>query len=249
MEGIFSWVKNIVIFVLVLSLIEEVLPDADYKKYIRAAAGMVFILVVFSPLLGLFNMTGTVDYYFQWESFKTAFAGSGLAEESSFDEEALEARRQAMVISQYENNLKEQIRVLVENQGYNVAQVGVCVDESQDGETFGAVKSIVVRLRGNNENDSQADDPTGANPTSSQADDPTGANPAASGTEPEIQAVEPVVIGETDSENEGEKQKDRTSAAGTSSGAYAELRRLLSENYGVHMNNISIIIGDGDSFE
>lgn len=236
MEGIFSWVKNIVIFVLVLSLIEEVLPDADYKKYIRAAAGMVFILVVFSPLLGLFNMTGTVDYYFQWESFKTAFAGSGLAEESSFDEEALEARRQAMVISQYENNLKEQIRVLVENQGYNVAQVGVCVDESQDGETFGAVKSIVVRLRGNNENDSQADDPTGA-------------NPAASGTEPEIQAVEPVVIGETDSENEGEKQKDRTSAAGTSSGAYAELRRLLSENYGVHMNNISIIIGDGDSFE
>ncbi len=235
MEGIFSWVRNVVIFVLVLSLIEEILPDEDYRKYIRAVAGMVFILVVFSPLLELFNVRGSVDYFFQWESFKTAFSGSDLADGGNFDGDALEQERQALVLNEYEAALKEQIRVLVENQGYGVKEVGISVEDNEDSENFGAVKAIVVCLHPEADGIGSGD---------------AGLSEDAGRSEKTITAVEPVVIGsDSDGENVADTEKAAVSMVPATGEKYVDLRRLLSENYGVHMNYISIVFEGGDRFE
>ena len=52
MESVYSWVKNIIYYMIFLSVVSNLLADSKYEKYIRFFAGMVLILLVVSPLTG-----------------------------------------------------------------------------------------------------------------------------------------------------------------------------------------------------
>lgn len=227
MEAVFSWVKNIVVFFLVLTLIDEILPDSDYRKYIRLAGGMVLILIVFSPVLKLFDMSDSMDYYYQWESLKTAAAGNSLILDG-FDSQSAGERKNDWILSQYEGNLREQITTLVENEGYGVDSIQVQVDENEAGEDFGKVLAL----------DMQIYKPEAAFAAGKQGE--------ALAPVETIAPVAPVDIG--DAEDDDSDGGSGTVAAGSSaesgsaitSDEILALKKLLSCNYGVHMNQISI---------
>lgn len=215
MEVVFSWVKNIIVFFLIFTLLEEMLPDSDYKKYIRVAGGMVFILVVFSPLLKLLSIDDSMDYFFQWESFKTALSKEQYPGYDTFDGQAAEGQKESWVLSQYKENIKEQIRLLIENEGYNVYSVHVQVDESGESDTFGCILSVEIILKqhtdgGEADNDIQ------------------------------VESVEPVIIDGSNNSNQG-KQNRLSPVSGEDQ---LKIKQLLSNNYGVSMNDISISMED-----
>ena len=156
MDAVFSWVKNIIVFFLVITLLEEILPDSDFKKYIRVAAGMVFILVVFSPLLKLFGVSGSMDYFFHWESFKSAIGKTAVS--GDFDGEAVQSRKEAWILAQYKENLGEQIQLLVETEGYIVQAMTLSVDEDAQSDTFGSVLGISLDISPKVHTDGDAED-------------------------------------------------------------------------------------------
>lgn len=254
MEAVFSWVKNIVIFFLVLTLLEEILPDSDYKKYIRTAAGMVFILIVFSPLLKLFDMDRSMDYFFQWESVKNALAYDSTVQLEGFDEAAAAREKEAWVLSQYKENLKAQIQTLVENQGYEVRDLEVSVEEDSSRGNFGSIKEIALVLR-----------------------EPSGDFAGAAADVEKVERVAPVEIGGTadssgeslgagsnvdgagtadstsggaDAGSDGAHDKDSAASSADSAiagaaddaAALEALLQLLSGNYGIARSQISITL-------
>ncbi len=231
MEAVFSWVKNIVVFFLVLTLLEEILPDSDYKKYIRAAAGMVFILIVFSPLLKLFNVDGSVDYFFQWESFKNALAFDDGASLDSFDGSAAALQKESWVLDQYKGSLKEQMQALVENEGYTVASLEIDVEEDKDSEDFGAVMEVRLVLG------AVADDRI-LEGSGSAGDEEAQNDKGSSKVEP-VEKVEPVAV---DGLEAPVTAKNENKA---SDEAFLPLKELLSANYGVPVNQIVITMEGG----
>ena len=53
MEGLLlDWARNILFFLVFLSVITHLLADHSYEKYIRFFAGMVLILITISPFKG-----------------------------------------------------------------------------------------------------------------------------------------------------------------------------------------------------
>lgn len=262
MEAIFSWVKNIVVFFLVLTLIDEILPDSDYRKYIRLAGGMVLILIVFSPVLKLFGVSDTVDYYYQWESLKTAVAGNSLISDG-FDSQSAGERKNDWILSQYEDNLKTQITTLVENEGYGVDSIQVQVDENEAGEDFGKVLALdmqIYKLGGASAPGAAAADGYGINGGENDGGIADSETSGAGGTVTPVETVAPVDIGGAENgdshggvtdgvvaESGGTDGSGAVVAGGLpeSVGAIASdeilaLKKLLSGNYGVHMNQISI---------
>lgn len=138
MNGINSWVKNIVVFLLLLTLIEQVLPNSDYKKYIKIAAGLILILIVFSPVLSFLKLDTSLSYYFQWENFKISAA--------DFQAEELEAERNDYIVEQYKGNLEQQMITLFSNEDFSVAGAAVEIDEDAQSEEFGQIYSIDIRI-------------------------------------------------------------------------------------------------------
>lgn len=51
MEFVYSFVKNICVFTLVITLILNIFPDSRYKKYIKLFAGVLLIALVFNPIV------------------------------------------------------------------------------------------------------------------------------------------------------------------------------------------------------
>jgi len=50
MEFIYSYIKNICIFMLVITIITNIFPEKRYIKYIKFFAGILLILIVLSPV-------------------------------------------------------------------------------------------------------------------------------------------------------------------------------------------------------
>lgn len=264
MEAIFSWVKNIVVFFLILTLIDEILPDSDYRKYIRLAGGMVLILIVFLPVLKLFHMTDSMDYYYQWESLKTAVAGSSLIDDG-FDGAAADQRKNDWILSQYEENLGAQIAALLENEGFGLDAVSVSVNEDDASEDFGQIQAITLEIyriedaaaAGNGgANAGVNNDATGngaataGNGDARAGSDNGGANVVNDnddakvtngGANAEIGAdVKPVTPVAPVRIDESAAVTDEPDAGSIASDEILALKKLLSGNYGVHMNQIII---------
>lgn len=53
MEFIYSYIKNICVFTLVTTLILNIFPDRQYKKYIKLFVGILLLALIFNPLVKL----------------------------------------------------------------------------------------------------------------------------------------------------------------------------------------------------
>ena len=43
---IYDWIKNLVFYLILMTMLMQIIPDSDYKKYIRFFTGLVLILLV-----------------------------------------------------------------------------------------------------------------------------------------------------------------------------------------------------------
>ena len=144
MEKIFSWVQNVVVFLIVLTLVNELLPSKDYEKYIRVAAGMILILIIAVPILDLINARGSMDYYFSWESMKTLLTGN-VSWHGNLDEAALESQRTAMIMEEYVKNLEAQVRETLKSEGFCAENIEFVISENTADEEFGRILSMNIR--------------------------------------------------------------------------------------------------------
>ena len=51
MGYVFTWVKNLVCFYLLLTVVLHLLPRQSYRKYVRFFSGMLLTILVVSPVL------------------------------------------------------------------------------------------------------------------------------------------------------------------------------------------------------
>ena len=68
-EILLEWARNIIFFMVFLSVISHLLADASYEKYIRFFAGIVLILITVSPLKGGLDFQEKAGRFFEEFSF------------------------------------------------------------------------------------------------------------------------------------------------------------------------------------
>ena len=61
MEFIYSYIKNICIFMLVITIITNIFPERRYIKYIKFFAGILLILIVLSPVFKITKKNINID--------------------------------------------------------------------------------------------------------------------------------------------------------------------------------------------
>lgn len=138
MSVFYEWIRNIVIFLLLISLIYQLLPDSEYKKYMRVCAGLILIVIVFSPLLKLTEADMDFSYFFGLENLKTEIGS--IEYPSSFYE--AENERIEAVTQNYKKQLeKEALNLFAEGPLY-ITEAYVEIETNIDSKDYGAVKSI-----------------------------------------------------------------------------------------------------------
>lgn len=138
METFYSWIKNIVFFLLLTSFIYQILPDSDYKKYVKVCLGLILVLVTIWPLMQWSGTTESLSYYMDLAYAKI--------DAQSFEAMSVDAKNQRMtaVITQYKTQLEQQVMALFEGSGLYPVDIQMAVVEDVNSDSYGRVLSVDI---------------------------------------------------------------------------------------------------------
>lgn len=130
MSYIYTWVKNLVCFYLLLTVVLHLLPQKSYRKYIRFFAGMLLIILVVSPVLSLLgNEEALKSKISQAEFFQDL-------DNMKLDTEHLEAVQKETYLREYENALEMDVGRMAEQKQLVAQAVEVRLTEEYEVESI-----------------------------------------------------------------------------------------------------------------
>ena len=124
-EILLEWARNIIFFMVFLSVISHLLADASYEKYIRFFAGIVLILITVSPLKGGLDCQEKAGRFFEEFSFfqEKEQAGKAL---SKADQE-----RMGAFLAEYKKEAEARIQETMQAEGVICSQAEVEIEKDE----------------------------------------------------------------------------------------------------------------------
>lgn len=92
-EFLYQWITNITSYLVIITAVIHVLPENNYKKYIRFFTGLILVFLLSAPILKVFGMERTFYELYEGEAYRQQIRemedAKGYIEEI-FEEEAQE---------------------------------------------------------------------------------------------------------------------------------------------------------------
>lgn len=136
MDFIYSWVKNIVFFLVLITIINNLVGDSSYKKYVNLISGMILMILVISPFLNLFDINENIDYYFSKNTF------TNNTENINNELISMEETKMQLIIDEYKKEIESTTKQLLEKQGLYISKFHVDINENFDDESFGEIEQM-----------------------------------------------------------------------------------------------------------
>ncbi len=130
MSYIFAWVKNLVCFYLLLTVVLNLLPKKNYQKYVRFFSGMLLTILVTSPILSLMGNE---------ELLREKISQAGLFQELNnlkLDTAHLEDTQKERYLQEYERALEMDVSHIAEQKELTVSEVKVCLSQDYQVESI-----------------------------------------------------------------------------------------------------------------
>lgn len=132
-------VRNLVLLLFVVVLLEMLMPQGQFNRYLRMVAGLLVILMMVTfigSLLRGFPAENSLAALAERSGVSPVVKGSDLWQLN---------RRQALHI--YRDNLAEAVRRIVEEEGgRQVSSIQLAIDENESSAAYGSVLSLTVTV-------------------------------------------------------------------------------------------------------
>jgi stage III sporulation protein AF len=138
MGEIYEWVRNIVVFLILNTIIMNLLGNSSYKKYVSIVSGMILLLIVVSPFLKLFNMDGILDYYLNANIYQ--------ADVSDFQSELriMEDKQKDAVFAGFNDRVKDQVADVLQDNELYLYGVDLVMNQDVESNSFGEIISMKI---------------------------------------------------------------------------------------------------------
>lgn len=146
MDFLKEWVTNIIIFILLATVLDMLLPNSSFQKYTKIVTGLILIAIILSPVMKLFNT-----------DFETAIASIGqyngqedekIKNSIEFQKREIQASQHAYILQTMAVQLKTAAEEeLMEQQGMEIANIELEVND-QDQRSFPEnLEYVIVHLK------------------------------------------------------------------------------------------------------
>lgn len=134
--GIYEWIKNIAFYIILVTVVMNVIPNHNYKKYINLFTGMVMIILVLAPISKLLQINTRLDTNF----IKNMYS----QELNSLKINSVDASNQSttQIFDEYKNEIGTQVEKIVNEEGYYMVEADVEMNEDMESEEYGNLESI-----------------------------------------------------------------------------------------------------------
>ncbi|WP_418747443.1 stage III sporulation protein AF [Frisingicoccus sp.] len=146
-----EWIQNVVVFLLLMTMAGQLIPEEKYRKYIHLTMGLLLILVILLPLTKLTGMEEKIYQNFIRESFRIS-AADARAGESIVGAEG-------QFSDGYRQMIREEVRLYFEANSMVMKYCELDMDDDAESENYGQIYQmkvgIVPKDRNMDETDSQ----------------------------------------------------------------------------------------------
>jgi stage III sporulation protein AF len=137
--GIFKeWIQNMVVFLLLMTMAGQLIPDEKYKKYIRLTMGLLLILVLVLPLCRIAGVDGTMYQNYLKESIRIAVADASGTSSSSENREQMEAA--------YTQIIREEIEAYFDSESMTVKYCELSVAADTESSSYGKIERLQIGI-------------------------------------------------------------------------------------------------------
>lgn len=133
-----TWVYNIAVFIIFISIIELILPQQKYKKYIKLILGLIFILVVIEPFFSIMGL----DNYLTMSTMNSKLLIEQENVKTGLD--YYNDKQKDIVRGQYEIMVLEQIETLLSNNDIKLYEGKI--EFHEDDDQYGEIKNIELTI-------------------------------------------------------------------------------------------------------
>lgn len=107
MELLIEWITQILIFLLLASVIDLLIPKTTMKKYIHLVLGLILLLIFLKPFFSLFQINFETALEPSIPSlFNTTENEESIENSIEFQKKEIQASQDAYILEQMENHLK-----------------------------------------------------------------------------------------------------------------------------------------------
>lgn len=136
-----SWILNIIILAVLISLLEIIIPSGKMKKYINMVSGFILILAIINPFISFFKRGVNLKEF--------QISGSNYIDKREVEENSKILKKQQMkqTVDLYRKKIISQIEETVkEVEGVNNAEADLIINEDYTSSGFGEIKRIFIYL-------------------------------------------------------------------------------------------------------
>ncbi|EMT47198.1 MULTISPECIES: stage III sporulation protein AF [Anoxybacillus] len=135
-----EWISHIITFILLAVVIELILPNGSFQKYVKMVVGLLFIFILFSPLFRLFH--GDVD---TWLASIQQQPNETFENDIEKKKKEIQASQRAYILEQMAVQLKNiAAEELMRTYGLIVTDISFTIGESEQNPP--PIESITVEL-------------------------------------------------------------------------------------------------------
>lgn len=148
-----EWIQRILVYVIIVTVLRSLIARPQYQQYFRFLSGMILILLLLSPLFRFLGNEG------EWYQMLEEKVWKMDMEEIDTELAVAEGDFQTIVLEEYENTVKRQVRKMGEQQGISVKKTTVNISEEgtlqkmeihlseeSDGVTKAKIKEFRLRI-------------------------------------------------------------------------------------------------------
>ena len=140
MNIISNWIKNIVIYMILNTIIMNLLGNSRYKKYVSIVSGLILVMIVITPLLKILHLDDELDYNIRSKEFAVEAAdfknSLSLMEKSKTD----------LIFKDYKEKMQSQVEEIAWSQELYLVTCNIDLDNDPDSEGFGEIISMDLVL-------------------------------------------------------------------------------------------------------
>ena len=138
MEQLRTWIMGMVTFLLMMTLVEQMIPGEKYRKYVRLAMGLILILMISMPVMRIFGVEENVLQNFVQENLKLSSLEAAAAQ-PLFTEADL-------FTESYEQTIRREIDVYFADQSMNMAECNMDIVTDASARDYGSICSMDIEL-------------------------------------------------------------------------------------------------------
>lgn len=141
MNVLYEWIRSLVSYMILMTVIMNLLPDKKYEKYLHLFTGTVFLLLVFRPLADMTGVEERIAGAFERITFQTD------AKILQKEIEDADGTRMGQLVERYRAVLEQELFTMAEAVQAECEHVELVIETNLENAEFGALRNVKMRFR------------------------------------------------------------------------------------------------------